>query len=144
MPENVDFPVSALAVGDFQLDRALLHEIFAAAGWRLHEAPDRRQALHLLERAPIHVVLVQSELPTWNWKKALYDLRRLAQPPQLVVASRTADDYLWAEVLNIGGFDVLPQPLERDETERVIAAARRHFNRPAARSASETIAPAVA
>jgi hypothetical protein len=45
-----------------------------------------------------------------------------------VVTSRTADDYLWAEVLNVGGYDVLAQPLERDEVERVVASARRHFD----------------
>jgi hypothetical protein len=33
-------------------------------------------------------------------------------------------------VLNIGGYDVLAQPLRRDEVERVIAAARRHFDMP--------------
>lgn len=144
MQEKVESPVSALAIGDFRQDRGLLHEIFSAAGWRLLEARDRRQAMRLLERNSVHVVLAESELPNWNWKKILFDLRRLAQPPELVVASRTADDYLWSEVLNIGGYDVLPQPLERDETERVIAAARRHFSRPGAQSAVPAIAPAVA
>ena len=74
----------------------------------------------------------------------LRDLRRLAQPPQLIVTSRTADDYLWAEVLNIGGYDVLPQPLERDEVERVVAAARRQYTRPPARPAQSVLTPAAA
>jgi len=52
----------------------------------------------------------------------------MTHPPQLVVASRTADDRLWAEVLNIGGYDVLAQPFDSDEVSRVIAAARRHFD----------------
>jgi len=144
MSYRADFPVSALVVGDFEHDRALLHEIFASAGWRLFEARDRRQALSLLEGNSVQVVLVESELPNWNWKKVLFDLRRLADPPQLVVASRTADDYLWSEVLNLGGYDVLPQPLEREETERVIASARRHFRRPMGHAGQTAIAPAVA
>lgn len=144
MPDRPDAAVSVLAVGEFENDRTLLREIFQAAGWRLFEARDRRRAMQFLERNPVHVVLAESELPNWNWKKIFYDLRRLAQPPQLVVASRTADDYLWSEVLNIGGYDVLPQPLERDETERVIAAARRHFSRPANRAGHAAAAPAVA
>ena len=57
-------------------------------------------------------------------------MRNLNEPPQLIVTSRTADDHLWAEVLNIGGFDVLAQPLERDEVERVVSSARRHFDLP--------------
>jgi DNA-binding response OmpR family regulator len=121
-------PVSALLVGEFETDRLLLHDVFRLHGWRLFEARDRRRALECLGRNPVQVVIAESTLPAWNWKRILADLRRLAPPPQLVVASRTADDALWAEVLNIGGYDVLPQPLERDEVERVVAAARRHFD----------------
>jgi DNA-binding response OmpR family regulator len=98
--------------------------------------------MQVLERQSVQVVIAESELPNWSWKKVLNDLRRLAEPPQLIVTSRTADDYLWAEVLNIGGYDVLPQPLERDEVERVVAAARRQYNRPLARPAQSSIAPA--
>jgi hypothetical protein len=41
------------------------------------------------------------------------------RPPELIVASRAADDSLWAEVVTFGGYDVLPQPFERDELKRV-------------------------
>jgi two-component system KDP operon response regulator KdpE len=124
-------PVSALLVGDFTNERPLVHEVFQRCGWKLYEAPDRRTALDCLDRHRVQVVIAESELPNWNWKRVLYDLRSLSETPQLVVASRTADDYLWSEVLNMGGYDVLPRPLEKDEVERVIAAARRHYERPA-------------
>jgi len=120
-------PVSALLVGEFAEERVLLQEIFRKCGWRLFEASDRRRALHSLERNPIRVVIAETSLPAWDWRKVLHDLRKLPVPPQLVVTSRTADDHLWAEVLNIGGFDVLARPLDPDEVERVIASASRHF-----------------
>src|SRR3954454_13236898 len=140
MPERQQAFVSAVAVGDFKGDGALLNDIFAAAGWQLYVAKDRRHAMQLLERHSIQVVIAESDLPNWNWKKVLNDLRRLAQPPQLVVASRTADDYLWSEVLNLGGYDVLPQPFERDEVERVVASAYRHHAFPPARVTSAVAA----
>jgi DNA-binding response OmpR family regulator len=137
-----DATVTALAVGEFSQDRLLLHDIFRSLGWRLFEASDRRRALHCLERQPVQVVVAEADLPNWNWKKVLSDIRRLSPTPQLIVTSRTADDYLWAEVLNIGGYDVLPQPFERDEVERVIAAAHRHHAFPPGRATST--APAAA
>lgn len=138
--------VSALAIGAFEQDRPLLQDIFHNLGWTLLEARDRRRAMQHLERHSVNVVLAESDVPNWNWKKVLNDLRRLAQPPQLIVASRTADDYLWSEVLNIGGYDVLPQPLDRDEVERVVASAYRHHALPAARmtAGAVTAAPIVA
>lgn len=144
MHERPGFAVSVLAVGEFEQDRALLRDIASAAGWHLYEARDRRHAMQLLERVPVEVVIAESDLPNWNWKKILFDLRRLARQPQLVVTSRTADDYLWSEVLNIGAHDVLPQPLEREETERVVAAARRQFSRPLGRAGQIAATPAVA
>lgn len=124
-----EVPVSALLVGEYATERVMVYEIFRKCGWRLFEASDRRGALQLLQQTPVRVVIAKSDLPKWDWRKVLRDLRRLAFPPQLVVASGTADDHLWAEVLNIGAFDVLAQPFEREEVERVVAAASRQFER---------------
>jgi DNA-binding response OmpR family regulator len=144
MPEKQENPLCVLAIGEFASDRLLLHDVCQASGWQLNEARDRRSAMRVLERRPVQVVVAESDLPNWNWKKVLADLRRLAQPPQLIVTSRTADDYLWSEVLNIGGYDVLPQPLERVEVERVVAAARRYPIRTASRPAQSAMTSAAA
>ena len=123
--------VCALLLGEFEKDRLLVKEIFRRAGWRLLEARNRRKALDCLKENPVQVVITETELPDWNWKMVLRDLRRMTKtPPQLVVTSRTADEYLWAEVLNVGGYDVLAQPFEADEVERVVASAWRHFAQP--------------
>lgn len=120
--------LSALLVGEFETDRLLVHDVFRKFGWRLFEARDRRRAMRYLERHPVHVVITGTDVPNWSWKRVLRDLRRLLPQPQLIVTSRTADESLWAEVLNIGGYDVLAQPLVREEVERVVAAARRQFD----------------
>ncbi len=125
MKNREDF-LCALLLGEFDESRLLIHEIFQDAGWTLLEAPGRKEALQRLERDAVHVVITRSEFSGWNWKKLLHNLRRRKRPPQLIVTSRTADEHLWSEVLNCGGYDVLPEPLRRDEVERVVAAARRH------------------
>lgn len=122
-----EISVSALLIGEYATERLLVYEIFRKCGWRLFEAKDRKQALQSLERNPVQVVIAESDLPRWDWRKVLHDLRRMAFPPQLVVTSRTADEHLWAEVLNIGAYDVLAQPLDGEEVERVVAAASRQF-----------------
>lgn len=119
----------ALLLGKFETDRALVKDIFRRTGWHLLEARDRRRALECLERNPVQVVIVESDLPRWNWRQVLRELHLMSSPPLLVVSSRTADESLWAEVLNIGGYDVLAQPFEANEVERVVASAGRHFSR---------------
>lgn len=46
-----------------------------------------------------------------------------SQPPKLIVASRLADERLWAEVLNLGGYDLLVKPFVADEVQRVVSLA---------------------
>ncbi len=131
---NSDSCVCALLVGEYPDDRLFLRGIFRDAGWHLWEASDRSRALVCLDSQTVQVVLSETGGPGWQWGKLLHDIKQLAHPPQLIVTSRTADDYLWAEVLNIGGYDVLQQPFNRDEVERVVAGAHRHFERPPRRA----------
>jgi DNA-binding response OmpR family regulator len=106
----------------------LLHQVFRECGWRLFEAPDRWRATQCLRRHPVQVVIAKSDMPDGSWREMLDHLRCLVRPPLLIVTSRTADEHLWAEVLNLGGYDVLAEPFERDEMVRVVASARRHFD----------------
>jgi PleD family two-component response regulator len=120
--------VSALLVGEYESDRFLVHEVFKKLGWKLFEARDRRRAMQYLKRNPVQVVIAKTDVPNWSWRGVLTDLRSLAKPPQLIVTSLTADESLWAEVLNVGGYDVMAQPFEQYEVERVVASAYRHFS----------------
>jgi DNA-binding response OmpR family regulator len=45
----------------------------------------------------------------------------------LIVCSRLADERLWAEVLNLGGYDVLAIPFHAGEVEHTVNAACRTY-----------------
>jgi hypothetical protein len=62
-------------------------------------------------------VICERSLPDGEWK----DL--LGKTPRLIVTSYAADESLWAEVLNLGGYDVLAQPFDEQEVRRVVALA---------------------
>ncbi|HKE21325.1 MAG TPA: hypothetical protein VKB88_02985 [Bryobacteraceae bacterium] len=136
--------VSALMVGEYDSDRILVYDVFRKLGWRLFEARDRRRAMDCLGTNAVQVVLTEGGPQRWNWRHVLNDLRSLVHPPQLIVTARMADDALWAEVLNVGGYDVLARPLHEDEVERVVAAARRQFDRPERTSVRPAVAAGAA
>ena len=104
-----------------------LAAIFQARGWKLGQAQTIEQARAILKSIPVPVVIADSELPPGGWREILEDLRQTTHPPELVVTSRLADESLWAEVLNMGGYDVLVKPLDHEEVVRVIGAAARQF-----------------
>jgi response regulator RpfG family c-di-GMP phosphodiesterase len=117
--------VAALAVSCHEEDLAFLRGVFDSTGWTLYEAPTLTKALILLKRRPVDLIITDRDLTDGCWRGLLDALKPLAAAPPLIVTSRLADEYLWAEVLNEGGYDVLAQPFESEEVVRVISAATR-------------------
>ncbi|MFB3828373.1 MAG: hypothetical protein ACE15B_16510 [Bryobacteraceae bacterium] len=63
-----------------------------------------------------------------TWRDLLDQTTRMPHAPVFIVASRLADDALWAEVLNLGGYDVLAKPFDRREVFHVLGHGWRHWN----------------
>ena len=61
-----------------------------------------------------------------TWQDLLNRVSAIAGPPLVVVTSRLADDHLWAEVLNVGGWDVLAKPFREREVLHVLDTAWIH------------------
>lgn len=72
----------------------------------------------------IAAVLTDAHLPEGrSWKDILSELEGTNNPPPLIVTDRLADEALWAEVLNLGGYDVLAKPFEEKEVLHTIELA---------------------
>jgi DNA-binding NtrC family response regulator len=114
---------TVLAVSPLPADRIQLRKILSPWNWRLHEASDCREALALLRGQSIPVLLCERDYADGSWEDLLSATARLPAPPNIIVFSRLADESLWAEVMNMGGFDVLITPFEPEEVLRVTFAA---------------------
>jgi len=62
-----------------------------------------------------------------TWKELLEQITLLPDPPVLLVASRLADECLWAEALNRGVYDVLAIPFDPQEVLRYVSLAWQHW-----------------
>jgi hypothetical protein len=82
-----------------------------------------REGLAYLRGNDTPVVICERDLADGNWKLVLNGFDGLPMPPNLIVTSRLADDELWAEVLNLGGYDVLAQPFDTEEVYRIVFLA---------------------
>ncbi len=108
-------------------DHAALERICERTRWRTTEAYTFQEALVRMAEEQPDVVLCEANLPDGTWRDLLAELSHGSNPPYLIVTSRLADESLWAEVLNLGGYDVLAQPFEPVEIYRVVGfACQRH------------------
>ncbi len=115
--------VSVLLISPFEEDHIFLSNLFSHSKWHLKAVPSWRDALSHLADNTVPVVLCERELPDSTWKHVLSEISHLPDTPLLILTSRLADDYFWAEVLNLGGYDVLMKPFDHTEVIRVISLA---------------------
>ena len=116
---------SALLVSAIEENREYLGQVFSQQGWTLYKARTLESAMDLLRRCPVPVVVTERDLPLGDWKNVLAAIQQLPRTPLLIVTGRLADEYLWAEVLNLGGHDVLSQPFQVTELLWVFSNAWR-------------------
>jgi DNA-binding response OmpR family regulator len=134
---NSESAISVLVASPFAEDIEAFRFAFRAFGldWRLIAAQDCREAWRALHRESVDVVVVEAEFPDGiEWRDLIREIAEMHGCQAVIVASRLADDRLWAEVLNLGGYDLLAKPFDRDELVRVIAMAARHSAQKRARS----------
>ena len=113
--------VPVLVVSSHEQDHSL-HRILEP-DCRLRWATSRQAALSIMRRFRPSVVISDEVLTDGDWRELLADLQREKHGPPLIVSSRLADDRLWVEVLNLGGYDLLMKPFAATEVTRVVKMA---------------------
>jgi DNA-binding NtrC family response regulator len=116
-------PEAVLAVNLSRDDLSALTTMFTTLPWRLMSAATLAQGVRQSMSQNVRVVICERDLPDGNWTLLFDKVGELAHPPRFIVASRLADESLWAEVLNLGGYDVLATPFNADEVHRVVSYA---------------------
>ncbi len=118
--------ITLLTVSADQSDYQSLRDILEEDHWTVHGASSCGEALQFMRRSSPTVVACDHQLPDGSWKDLFKGVCMLSDPPPLIVVSRHADESLWAEVLNLGGYDVLAKPFEKNEVSRVLRMAFRY------------------
>jgi len=113
-----------LAVMPHEGDHRMLDMMLPSPKWNLHKSRTLTAATKQLRgHRLIGVVLCERDLLPGSWKEMLDYIRRVDPPPLLIVASRFADEQLWAEALNLGAYDVLAEPFDATEVTRILSLA---------------------
>jgi len=120
--------VTVLSVSPLSEDHSALKNIVGYATWKLLKADKLRTAPSILEKHNISVVLCERDLSPGSWIDMLRQVQSMPAPPSLIVTSRLADDRLWAEALNLGAWDVLAKPFDRNEVLRSLKSAWQHWH----------------
>jgi DNA-binding response OmpR family regulator len=107
-----------------------LRRIAADPGWQIVSARSSEEAVAALESQEYALVICDRDLPGEDWREVLSRLTSLAQRTCILLASPVADEYLWNEVIQHRGYDVVTKPYRYDELRRAITFAGSWAGRP--------------
>lgn len=119
---------TVLSVSNHSDDRQTLIDLIPKDQFRVKCVASCQEALRCLHAVEPAVIACDDHLPDGSWRDILARISEVQEAPPLIVMARHADERLWAEVLNLGGYDVLAKPLERTEVHRVMRMACRFGN----------------
>lgn len=118
-------PQHLLAIVQESDDSAALRQIAAGLGWSISIVASSAGAITILQRQPVPVVICDRDLPGEDWREVLRRISALPQSVCVLLASRVMDDYLWNEVIQCHGYDVIRKPFQAEELRRIVSFACR-------------------
>ena len=120
----MDTQINILSLSPSTSDHGTLSELLP---WPILRASTLPGAIGLLQRHSIGLIVCERDIPPYSWKDVLVRVATVSKPPLVIVTSLNADDFLWAEALNWGAYDVLPKPFDPAEVARSVRIAVLHW-----------------
>jgi DNA-binding NtrC family response regulator len=114
--------------------RSTLVNTLETCGFDVLPACDCNEARRMLETQPlVQVVVTDARLHDGDWRRVFEIVERGRRKIEVVVCSCLGEPKLWLDVLEEGGYDVLVEPFEHEEVQRIVegAAARSYMRSPA-------------
>lgn len=113
----------ASARGD---DRSILRALLQGTHWAPVESTNWSEVIERLESVLFPVVLYDRDLPGLEWQKGVPALAA-SSACCVILLSDVFDPYLWDELVNRRGFDVLTRPFRKADVLSVLDFAHTYW-----------------
>lgn len=114
-----------LALSIFLQDRLLLERLGKQNNWELRFTNSPTDAFDWASQNQFEIILCDRNQPGYPWREVMDRLAKSSPRSCILLISPINDDYLWSDVLQWGGYDVLMRPLRAEVVLHLVNAAKR-------------------
>lgn len=118
----MQFSPSLLITDDDRDFRETLQEVFLPRGYRTVLAADGEEALEIVQRDQIHLVLIDLHMPRLNGADAIARIKAFRSELPCILISGALEE---ARRAGTAAFDVLAKPVSRAQVTRTVLDALR-------------------
>ena len=115
--------VTLLAILRDERDGEALRSIASSNGWRISIVDSSSRAMLLLQQPPTPLVICDGDLGDEDWRAVFGKITALPYSVCILLASRVVDDYLWQQVIENHGYDVVAKPFQPDALRQTVLFA---------------------
>ena len=114
-----------LALSVFLQDRILLERLGKQCNWELRFTNSPPEAFKWVSQHQYEIILCDRNQPGYPWREVMDRLAKSSPRSCILLISPVNDDYLWRDVLQWGGYNVLRRPLHPEAVLHFVDAATR-------------------
>ena len=120
-------PIAVVVASVCENDRRCLRRLLQGTQWLLVEAAAWTDVQRLAGSVVSQSYCANRELPGVKWQNGVSMLMAAMGAPCIILLSDVSDPYLWDELVQHGGFDVLTRPFQRAELLLLLGFAHTHW-----------------
>lgn len=104
-------------------ERTTLTAVSTGEKWDVNYVESFDDARASSNRLAAPVILLDRDWPGLEWRVAVETLASSPHRPCVILSSKVSDDYLWDELIRLGGYDIVAKPLGTGEIVRIVRLA---------------------
>lgn len=122
-PDRMKSSVSILVVDDESMMRNLLERILSRDGYKVVSAEDGQDALRMLEREPVDIIISDLKMPRMNGFDLLKAVKQKYSGVAMIMMTAYGDTYTVKDALLLGADEYITKPFKSFEISLVVERA---------------------